>query len=73
MKNMKTFAELVERVRKLTIDEIEELTLIIKREKIDRGRKSILRNSKKSKKELAEGKLTFSSDINFLKKQLGLK
>jgi hypothetical protein len=50
---MKTFSELVERVRKLKIDEIEELQLIIKKEKIDRAKKSRLTKLKENQKRIS--------------------
>jgi hypothetical protein len=69
---METFADIVDEVRKLTTAELDELELVIKKKKIERSRKSILKNLKKAKAEEAAGKLIFSSDIKFLKKQLDI-
>jgi hypothetical protein len=70
---MFTFADLVEEVRKLDDEEIQELQLIIHRERIEKARKGFLKNLKKAKLEEKEGKLKFSADIDSLKKQLRVK
>jgi hypothetical protein len=69
---METFADIVDEVRKLTTSQLEELQLIIQKRKTERSRKSILQNLKKAKAEESAGKLVFSSDTKFLRKQLGL-
>ncbi len=70
---MVTFAKLVDEVRKLDEDQIHELESIIQRARIEKARKGFLKSLKEAKAEEKAGKLKFSSDINFLKKQLGLK
>lgn len=69
---METFADIVDEVRKLTTRQLEELELIIQKRKTEHSRKSILKNLKKAKAEESAGKLVFSSDTKFLRKQLGL-
>ena len=69
---METFADIVEKVRKLTTDELDELELIIQRDRIEKARKKFLRDHKKALAEDRAGKLKFSSDIDFHKKQLGI-
>lgn len=70
---MLTFAKLVDEVRKLDEDQMQELRSIIDQERIEKARKGFLKNLKKAKAEEKAGKLKFSSDVKVLKKQLGLK
>jgi len=70
---MKNFSELVDEVRKLDEDQIQELESIIQKERIEKSRKRFLKSLKEAKAEEKAGKLKFSSDINFLKKQLAGK
>ena len=70
---MLTFAKLVDEVRKLDEDQMQELRSIIDQERIEKSRKGFLKNLKKAKAEEKAGKLKFSSDVKVLKKQLGLK
>ncbi|MBS1485954.1 MAG: hypothetical protein JST43_00085 [Bacteroidetes bacterium] len=69
---MITFSDLVDEVRKLDREQLEELEAIIQRDRIENARKKILKNIKKAKAEEKAGKLKFSSDINVLKKQLDI-
>lgn len=69
---MFTFAELVDEIRKLDEEQIQELESIIHRERIEKARQEILKNLNQAKAEEKAGKLKFSSDVKFLKKQLGI-
>jgi phosphopantothenate synthetase len=65
-----TFADVVEDVRQLSPAEKEELQEIIKRSLIEERRREILQNCEAGLQELREGKLTFTSDLEELQKQL---
>ena len=65
-----TFADIVEDVRQLSPAEREELQEIIKRSLIEERRREILQNCEAGLQELREGKLTFTSDLEELQKQL---
>ncbi|PYS25660.1 MAG: hypothetical protein DMF72_01100 [Acidobacteria bacterium] len=65
-----TFADVVEDVRQLSPTEREELQEIIKRSLIEERRREILQNCEAGLQELREGKLTFTSDLEELQKQL---
>jgi len=65
-----TFADVVEDVRQLSPAEREELQEIIKRSLIEERRREILQNCESGLQELREGKLTFTSDLEELQKQL---
>ena len=65
-----TFADVVEDVRQLSLAEREELQEIIKRSLIEERRREILQNCEAGLEELREGKLTFTSDLGELQKQL---
>ena len=65
-----TFADVVEDVRQLSPAEREELQEIIKRSLIEERRREILQNCEAGLQELHEGKLTFTSDLEELQKQL---
>lgn len=67
---MKTFAEIVEEVRKLNDDHLLELEWVIKTQLIQKKRKSIRKNYQQTKTEYKTKKLTFSSDISTLKEML---
>ncbi len=69
---MFTFAKLVDEVRKLDEDQMQELRSIIDHERIEKDRKGFVKSHQAAIKEYKAGKLKFSSDINFLKKELGL-
>jgi hypothetical protein len=70
---METFADIVEKVRKLKTDELDELELIIQKDRIEKARRKFLRDHKKALAEDKAGRLKFSSDIDFMKKQLGVE
>ena len=70
---MFTFAKLVDEVRKLDGEQMEELKSIIDHARIEKARKEFIKSHKAALKEEKTGKLKFSSDINFLKTELGLK
>ena len=65
-----TFAEVVEDVRLLSSEEKQELQEILKQCLIEERRREIQENGEASLEEFREGKLTFSSDIETLRKQL---
>jgi hypothetical protein len=67
---MKTFAEIVEEVRKLNDDHLLELEWVIKTQLIQKKRRSIRKNYQQTKAEYKTKKLTFSSDISTLKEML---
>ena len=69
---MFTFSDLVDEVRKLDEDQIQELESIVQRERIEKSRRKFLRSHTAAMKELREGKLKFSSNLNTLKQELGL-
>lgn len=69
---METFAQIVDEVRKLSIDQIEELERILEQDRIEKARKQFAKDHKKALAEYKAGKLKFSSDINELKKELGI-
>ena len=64
------FAQVVEEVKQLSPAEMEELQDLLKQYLIQKRRQEILENCEASLKELREGKLTFSSDIESLMEQL---
>ena len=64
------FAQVVEEVKQLSPAEMEELQDLLKQYLIQKRRQEILENGEASLKELREGKLTFSSDIESLMEQL---
>jgi len=61
---------LVEEVKKLSVEEKEELKFLIERYLIDERREEIFKNYQKSKKEIKEEQLEFSDDIQRLKAML---
>jgi len=65
-----TFADVVEDVKQLTSDEMQALHELLKKYLIEQRRREILESCEASLQELAEGKLTFTSDIEELKEQL---
>ncbi len=69
---MFTFAKLVDEVRKLDDDQMQELRSIIDHERIEKARRGFVKSHKAAVKEYKSGKLKFSSDIKVLKKELGL-
>ena len=65
-----TFAEIVEDVRQLSAGEKEVLQELLRKDLIEERRREILQNCQAGLQELREGKLTFTSDLEELKKQL---
>ena len=65
-----TFNDLVDIVRELPLDEKIEIKDIIEKSIIDENRNKIFQNYLDSKKEFEAGKLTFSSNIETLKKSV---
>ena len=65
------FAELIEDVKKLSYDELEELKHLADKYLIELERERLDQSHVDSVKEYEEGKLKSSSDINELKKILG--
>ena len=68
---MFTFSDLVDEVRKLDEEAIQELESIVQRERIEKSRRRFLRSHTAAMKEFKQRKLKFSSDISALKKELG--
>jgi hypothetical protein len=64
------FGTLVEEVKKLSLDEKEELNFLLEKYLIEARREEIKRNYKRSLKRLKAGKIEFTSDINKLKGML---
>ncbi len=68
MKN--NFAEVVEEVKNLSVEEKQELQLLIEKYLIEERRQKIYENYQYSLDELKEDKLVFSSDVDTLKGML---
>lgn len=67
---MKTFAEIVEDVKQLSPAEMEDLQALLKKYLIEERRREMLKNGEASLQKLREGRVTFTSDLEELKKQL---
>ncbi len=67
---MKKFADIVERVKELSMEEKEDLYSILDRILADERRNEILQNHKETLTELKEGKLNFYSTPKDLLKTL---
>jgi hypothetical protein len=67
---MNTFAEVVEEVKSLNIDEKEELQFFLEKHLSDLRRDEIVRNHKASVEELNNSQIQFSSTISDLKARL---
>lgn len=65
-----SFAELVEEVKVLSVQEKQELQQLIERYLIEERRDEMLDNYTHSITELTEGKLEFSNDTDTLKEML---
>lgn len=65
-----TFADIVEDVKQLSPEEKAELQELLKKYLSEESRREILQNCEAGLQELAEGKLSFTSDLGELKKQL---
>ncbi len=66
-----SFAEVVEEVKNLSSEEKLELRILIEKYLAEEKRQEIYENYQASVKELNEGSLVFSSDVNTLKGMLG--
>ncbi len=66
-----SFAEVVEEVKNLSSEEKLELRILIEKYLAEEKRQEIYENYQASVKELNEGSLVFSSDVNALKGMLG--
>ena len=62
-----TFSDLVETVKDLSIDEKEELQMLLKQYLREERREEIYENFKLARKEEAQGELKYSADITELK------
>jgi len=63
-----TFSDLVETVKDLSIDEKEELQMLLKQYFCEERREEIYENFKLARKEEQQGELKYSADINELKR-----
>ena len=61
---------LVEEVKKLSVEEKEELKFLIEKYLVEARRDEIFKNYQESKKEIEEEQLEFSGDIKRLKELL---
>jgi len=61
---------LVEEVKKLSVEEKEELKFLIEKYLVEERRDEIFKNYQESKKEIEEEQLEFSGDIKRLKELL---
>ncbi|MBM4065768.1 MAG: hypothetical protein FJ266_09025 [Planctomycetes bacterium] len=61
---------LVEEVKKLSVEEKEELKFLIEKYLVEERREEIFKNYQESKKEIEEEQLEFSGDIKRLKEML---
>lgn len=61
---------LVEEVKKLSVEEKEELKFLIEKYLVEERREEIFKNYQESKKEIEEEPLEFSGDIKRLKEML---
>jgi hypothetical protein len=64
------FGSLVDNVRRLSMEEKEELKFLIEKYLVEERREKIYQNYQESLKSLRAGKLRFSHDLNKLKKSL---
>ena len=61
---------LVEEVKKLSVEEKEELKFLIEKYLVEERRDEIFKNYQESKREIEEEQLEFSGDIKRLKEML---
>ena len=61
---------IVEEVKKLSVEEKEELKFLIEKYLIEERREEIFKNYQESKREIEEERLEFSSDVKKLKEML---
>ena len=67
---MNTFAELVNEIQQLSMEELEELHSLTEKYLIELRREQFLKDHEASLKEYREGKLIFTNDIKKLREQL---
>lgn len=67
---MSTFSDLIERIKKLNLAEVEDIHRITEQCLIEKRREEMAQNHTKSMQEHDDGELEFSDDINSLKVQL---
>jgi hypothetical protein len=65
-----TFSDLVETVKDLSIDEKEELQMLLKQYLREERREQIYENFQMAQKEEQKGKLKYSVDLNELKRSI---
>lgn len=65
-----TFDHVVDIVQKLSLDEKEEVKSILERSIIEQRREAIYRNHLRSMKELKQGKIKFTRNLNELKRMM---
>jgi hypothetical protein len=65
-----TYANLISEIQNLSYEDKESLKKILEKYLIEERREEIYENLVESKKEMKEGKLKYSNDINELKKML---
>jgi hypothetical protein len=65
-----TFSDLVETVKDLSIDEKEELQMLLKQYLREERREEIHENFKSAREEEKRGELKYSADINELKRSI---
>ena len=65
-----TFYQVVEEVKKLSPEEIEELQVLLQKYLIEKRRDEILKSYEKSKMEDSQGKLVYHDNIDDLMKEL---
>lgn len=63
---MPRFADIVEEINALSIEEIDEIKLIIDKIRIEKRREEIAKNHEEAKKEYKEGKLKFYDNTDDL-------
>ncbi len=65
-----TFSDLVETVKELSLDEKEELQMLLKQYLREERREEIYENFKLARNEEQQGELKYSADINELKRAI---
>jgi hypothetical protein len=65
-----TFSDLVETIKDLSIDEKEELQMLLQQYLREERREEIYENFKLARKEEQQGDLEYSADINELKRSI---
>jgi hypothetical protein len=65
-----TFSDLVETVKDLSIDEKEELQMLLKQYLREERREEIYKNFKLARTEEQRGELKYSADLNELKRSI---